>query len=133
MMPAAIRPSAQLVSTSTAKKATSGRPRSSRLKPKIQCAAIATGTMPTESLMMLQALSAAISSVGRSGLVSRLPRLRDHISSMKVVEKPIFERNRMSQSSTEPISTPAAMASGPLLSARYFCRKPQVSICRNGQ
>jgi hypothetical protein len=59
--------------------------------------------------------------------------LRDHISSMKVVEKPILERNRMSHSSTAPISTPAACASGLVVLARYFWRKPQVSIWRKGQ
>ena len=89
--------------------------------------------MLTLSRITLHRLSAATSSNGRNGLVSRLPRLRDHISSMKVVENPIFERNRISHSSTAPISTPAACANGLVLPARYFCRKPQVSICRKGQ
>ena len=70
---------------------------------------MATGTMLTPSRITLHRLNAATSSKGRNGLVSRLPRLRDHISSMKVVEKPILERNRMSHSSTEPISTPARL------------------------
>ena len=56
-------------------------------------------------------ISEATSSHGLSGLTNRWPRLRDHISSRKQIENPIWPRNSTSHSSTPAISTPAASAS----------------------
>ena len=60
-------------------------------------------------------IKAMTNSSGRSGLIKRLPTLRDHISSRNEAEKPSCPRNSMSHSSMAPISVPAAMVgrSGP--------------------
>ena len=50
----------------------------------------------------------AISSAGLSGLIIRWPRLRDHTSSRKAMEKPSWPRTRMSHNSTPPMNRPAA-------------------------
>ena len=62
---------------------------------------------------MLITISAMMNSNGRSGLIIRLPILRDHISSMNEIEKPSWPRNRMSQSNTAPMNVPPARAKKP--------------------
>jgi hypothetical protein len=52
-------------------------------------------------------------SIGFSGLIIRLPRLRAHISSRNEMEKPSCPRNRMSHRITAPISVPPARAKNP--------------------
>ena len=103
-------PTAQLVIIRFAKNATSAIPSAHRLKPKNQIASSVTGSMPMASRMMLITISAATNSVGRSGEIIRLPRLRDHISSRNEIENPSWPRKRMSHSITAPISTPPARA-----------------------
>ncbi len=56
--------------------------------------------MPIASRMMLMIISAETNSIGRNGLIIRLLRLRDHISSRKDTEKPSWPRNKMSHIST---------------------------------
>ena len=62
---------------------------------------------------MLITISALMNSNGRSGLIIRLPMLRDHISSMNETEKPSWPRNRMSHSNTAPMKVPPARAKKP--------------------
>ena len=52
-------------------------------------------------------ISAATSSHGRSGLTKTWPRLRDQISSRKLIATPIWLRSATSHSSTPPSSVPA--------------------------
>ena len=56
---------------------------------------------------MLMTIIAATNSIGRSGLIIRLPRLRAHISSRNETENPSWPRNRMSHSSTAPMKRSA--------------------------
>ena len=70
--------------------------------------------MPIASRMMLMTISATMNSEARSGEIIRLPRLRAYISSRNEIEKPSCPRNRMSHSSTAPISTPPACANMPV-------------------
>ena len=62
-------------------------------------------------------IKAATNSIGRNGLIIRLPRLRDHISSRKETEKPSWPRNNMSHISTAAMKTPLARAKNPEFSA----------------
>ena len=62
---------------------------------------------------MLMIISADTNSIGRNGLIIRLPMLRDHISSRNEIEKPSWPRNRMSHSSTAPMNMPPARAKKP--------------------
>ena len=72
-----------------------------------------TGTIPIASRMRLMIISADTNSIGRNGLIIRLPRLRDHISSRKDTEKPSWPRNSMSHISTAAMKTPLARAKNP--------------------
>ena len=63
-------------------------------------------------------ISAATSSVGRSGLIIRWPRLRDQISSRNATANPSWLRTRMSHSSTPPMNSPAALAAKLVVCAR---------------
>ena len=74
-----------------------------------------TGTAPIDSRTTLITINAAMNSNGRSGLIIRLPILRDHISSRNEIEKPSWPRNRMSHSSTAPMKVPPARAKKPAL------------------
>ena len=103
-------PTAQLVSIKLIKNATSAKPKPYKLKPKKISASTVTGMTPIRSRTMLMTMSAIMNSNGRSGLIIRLPMLRDHISSRNDMEKPSCPRNRMSQSNTAPISVPPARA-----------------------
>ncbi len=76
-----------------------------------------TGTAPIDSRTTLITISAVMNSIGRSGLIIRLPILRDHISSRNEIEKPSWPRNRMSHSSTAPMNVPPARAKKPALLA----------------
>ena len=78
------------------------------MKPKKNIASSVTGMTPIASRMRLITISATTNSIGRSGLIIRLPMLRDHISSRNEIEKPSWPRNRMSHSITAPISVPPA-------------------------
>ena len=62
---------------------------------------------------MLMIISAETNSIGRSGLIIRLPRLRAHISSRNETEKPSWPRNRMSHISTAAMKMPPARAKKP--------------------
>ena len=70
------------------KKAASAKPSPNRLKPKNARASSVTGTMPMASRTTLMIISAATNSIGRSGLIIRLPMLREYISSRNEIEKP---------------------------------------------
>ena len=83
------------------------------LKPKNGMAMSETGTMPIASRTTLMTISAMMNSIGRNGLIIRLARLRDHISSRNEIEKPSWPRNRMSHIMTEPMKTPPARAKKP--------------------
>ena len=83
------------------------------LNPKNAIASSVTGTMPIASRTMLMIISAATNSIGRSGVIIRLPRLRDHISSRNEIEKPSWPRNRMSHIITAPMNMPPARAKKP--------------------
>ena len=83
------------------------------MKPKNQKAISVTGTSPIAMRIRLIAISAATNSIGRSGLMRRLAMLRDHISSMNETEKPSWQRNSVSHSSSAPISVPPATAIAP--------------------
>jgi len=83
------------------------------LKPKNHSASRVTGTSPIAMRIRLMVISAATNSIGRSGLMNRLAMLRDHISSMNETEKPSWQRNSVSHSSSEPISVPPATAIAP--------------------
>ena len=83
------------------------------LNPKNTIASSETGTMPIASRTMLMIIRAATNSIGRSGLIIRLPRLRAHISSRNDTEKPSWPRNRMSHISTAPMNMPPARAKKP--------------------
>jgi hypothetical protein len=63
-------------------------------------------------------ISAQTNSIGRSGLIIKLLRLRDHISSRNDTEKPSCPRNRMSHISTAAMKTPLARAKNPECWAR---------------
>ncbi len=76
---------------------------------------------------------APISSSGRSGLTNNCPRLRDHISSMKIKDTPSCPRNSTSQRSTAEINTPAACASHELWLTKNSVMNPQRIICIVGQ
>ena len=108
--PETTRPIAQLVSARLTKNAISGRPNPHRLKPKNHSASTVTGTRPMASRITLIVISARTNSIGLSGLISRLPMLRDHISSRNDMEKPSWARNSVSHRSSEPISVPPATA-----------------------
>ena len=95
------------------KNTASASPMAHRLKPKNTIASNVTGTMPIASRMMLMIINAATYSVGRSGLIIRLPMLREYISSRNEIEKPSWPRNRMSHSITAPMKVPAACAKKP--------------------
>jgi hypothetical protein len=58
------------------------------LKPKNQIASSDTGTMPMARRITLMIINAAMNSIGRSGLIIRLPMLREYISSRNEIEKP---------------------------------------------
>ncbi len=88
---------------------------------------------PIASRIRLITISESRNSIGFSGLIMRLPRLRAHISSRKEMEKPSWPRNRMSQRMTAPISVPPARAKKLAFCAMYIWRKPQVMICSAGQ
>jgi hypothetical protein len=60
--------------------------------------------------MRLTAISAAMNSAGRSGLIMRWPRLRDQISSRNATENPSWLLTRTSHSNTAPMKRPAALA-----------------------
>ena len=89
--------------------------------------------------MRLITISEATNSSGRSGLMKRLPTLRECISSRKDSENPSWPRNSTSHSITAPISVPAPTASRPELppaaavwpTKRWM--KPQVTSCTVGQ
>ena len=83
------------------------------MKPKKAIAISDTGTMPMASRTMLMIISAHTNSIGRSGEIIRLPRLRAHISSRNEIEKPSWPRNRMSHIITAPMNTPPARAKKP--------------------
>ncbi len=80
-------------------------------------------------------ISAATSSHGRSGLTKTWPRLRDHISSRKEIDTPIWLRSVTSHSSTPPSSVAPAMSAAvlPSRAARKLAVKPQMHICSTGQ
>ena len=106
-------PTAQLVSSRLMKKAASAKPSPNRLKPKNAMASSVTGTTPIASRMTLMIISAITNSTGFNGLIIRLARLRDHISSRKETEKPSWPRNRMSHNRTAPRKMPPARAKKP--------------------
>ena len=83
------------------------------MKPKNAIASKVTGSMPIASRMRLMIIRAETNSSGRKGLIIRLPRLRDHISSRKDMEKPSWPRNSMSHISTAAMKTPLARAKNP--------------------
>ena len=83
------------------------------LKSKKAMARIVTGIIPTARRMMLITINAHTNSIGRSGLIMILARLRDHISSRNDTEKPSWPRNRMSHIITAPMNMPAARAKKP--------------------
>ncbi len=103
----------QAKSASAMKKTPTAAPSAHRLNPKSAIARKITGTTPTVRRITLIAISATMNSLIRKGLIIRLARLRDQISSRKEKEKPCCVRNRMSQSRTAPINVPAIRA-GPL-------------------
>src|ERR1700683_2817199 len=72
-----------------------------------------TGTAPIDKRTTLITISAVMNSNGRNGLIIRLPRLRDHISSRNDTEKPSWPRNRMSHISTAPMNMTPARAQTP--------------------
>jgi hypothetical protein len=80
-----------------------------------------------------------MSSQGRSGLMKIWARLRDQISSRKLMATPIWLRMQTSQSSTPPSSAVAAtrmpVACSPDTARLVMKRavKPQMHICRIGQ
>ena len=79
-------------------------------------------------------ISAATSSQGRIGLTKTWPRLRDHISSRKLIATPIWLRSATSHSSTPPSSVaPASAAVLPMRLARKLAVNPQMHICSTGQ
>ena len=79
-------------------------------------------------------ISAPTNSQGRTGLTNTWPRLRDHISSMKLIATPIWLRSATSHSSTPPSNVAPASAAGlPMRDARKLAVKPQMHICRTGQ
>ena len=79
-------------------------------------------------------ISAATSSHGRIGLTNTWPRLRDHISSRKLIATPIWLRSATSHSSTPPSSVaPASTPALPIRAARKLAVKPQMHICSTGQ
>src|SRR5580692_1532640 len=57
-------------------------------------------------------ISARTISNGRSGLTKTWPRLRDHISSRKEIDMPIWLRSVTSHSSTPPSRVAPAMTGG---------------------
>ena len=69
--------------------------------------------MPIASRITLMVISAQTNSIGRSGLIIRFDRLRDHISSRNETEKPSWPRNRMSHISTALMNMPPARAKKP--------------------
>ena len=69
--------------------------------------------MPIASRTRLMIIKAQTNSIGRSGLIIRLLRLRDHISSRNETEKPSWPRNSTSHISTVVIKTPLARAKNP--------------------
>ena len=69
--------------------------------------------MPMASRIRLMIISAQTNSIGRSGLIMRLLRLRDHISSRNDTEKPSWPRNKTSHMSTAAMKTPLARAKKP--------------------
>ena len=81
-----------------------------RLKPKNAIASSVTGIVPIASRMTLMIISATTNSIGRSGLIIRLPMLREYISSRNEIEKPSCPRNRMSHRITAAMKVPAACA-----------------------
>jgi hypothetical protein len=83
------------------------------LKPKKAMARNVTGTMPMASRIRLMIINAQTNSTGRSGLIIRLLRFRDHISSRNDTEKPSCPRNSTSHMSTAPMKTPLARAKKP--------------------
>ena len=79
-------------------------------------------------------ISAATSSHGRSGLTKTWPRLRDQISSRKVIATPIWLRSATSHSSTPPSSVAGREPPRlPMRLARKLAVKPQMHICSIGQ
>ena len=68
----------------------------------------AAGPTPMSTRTTLIASIAATHSKGRKGLAKRCPRLRDHISSRKRMERPSWPRKSTSQSRTAARSTPKA-------------------------
>ena len=83
------------------------------MNPKKAIARNVTGTMPIASRMRLMIINAQTNSIGRSGLIIRLLRLRDHISSRNETEKPSWPRNSTSHISTAAMKTPLARAKNP--------------------
>jgi hypothetical protein len=83
------------------------------LKPKNAMARKVTGTIPIASRIRLMIISALTNSIGRSGLIIRLVKLRDHISSRNDIEKPSWPRNSTSHISTAAMKTPLARAKKP--------------------
>ena len=81
-----------------------------RLKPKKTMASNVTGIVPIASRITLMIISAITNSTGRSGLIIRLPMLREYISSRNEIEKPSWPRNSMSHRITAPTKVPAACA-----------------------
>ena len=98
------------LTTSAAKKAASGSPRLHTLNPNRGIATSVTGTMPIASRIRLITISDTTNSDGLSGLIRRLPRLRDHISSRKAKANPCCDRRSTSHNSSAPMNTPAALA-----------------------
>ena len=83
------------------------------MNPKKAMARNVTGTMPIASRTMLMIIKAQTNSIGRNGLIIRLLRLRDHISSRNETEKPSWPRNSTSHISTAAMKTPLARAKNP--------------------
>ena len=115
------------------KKAAKAIPRSNTQTPKNGRAKKAAGVTLIIVRTKLMIIRAAIISVGRSGLINNCPRLRAHISSTNVSDRPRFERNRTSHNNTALMRAPAAWANQELCCKKNVVINPHSKSWKVGQ
>ena len=115
------------------KKADKAIPRSNTQTPKNGRAKKAAGVTLIIVRTKLMIIRAPIISVGRSGLINNCPRLRAHISSTNVSDRPRFERNRTSHNNTALMSAPAAWANQELCCKKNVVINPHSKSWKVGQ